>query len=179
MRLALYSTLYGYLLWSDMFGFTIKHEMLNKLIPFQFQSDARELFNKSDNKHGGYVTIRLSLPQRVGTDAQNRAFHSLLAEYWLSGLSSYESYEDMRDTFKLRAGGAAEYVYIKDGKVRHAKTLDEVSGRYAEVPKSWTQLSREERARAIDWVIKEATEAGINSKKWDEIIGGMMEEGIK
>jgi len=48
--------------------------------------------------------------------------------------------------------------------------------RYAEVPKSWAQFTLEERKMAIDMVIKEASLAGISSKKWDEIITGMMED---
>ena len=163
-----------------MTGFTCKHEDIGlALVPVQYRNEARKVFKDSDKKSGGYVTIQISLPKKIGTDAQNRAFHSLLGEFWSSGLSSYDSFEDMRDTIKLRIAGADEYIFILDGKVKHAKTLDEVVGRYAEVPKSWTDFTRDERKEAIDMVIKEANLAGINSKKWDEIITGMMKEGIR
>ena len=162
-----------------MTGFTCKHEDIGlALVPVQYRNEVRKIFQDSDKKAGGYVTIQISLPKKIGTDAQNRAFHALLGEFWSSGLSSYESFEDMRDTIKLRIAGADEYIFIDGGKIRHVKTLDEVKGKYAEVPKSWADFTRDERKEAIDWVIKEANLAGINSKKWDEIITGMMEDKI-
>ena len=145
------------------------------IVPLQFRTKAKELFAEAGKKRNGYVTIKMTLPERVGTDQQNRAFHALLGEYWKSGLSSYESYDDMKDTIKLRIAGADEYIFIEGGKVRHAKSLDDVKGRYAEVPKSWTDFTLEQRRDAIDEVIREATMAGVNSKKWDEIITGMQD----
>jgi methionine salvage enolase-phosphatase E1 len=162
-----------------MTGFTCKHEDIGlALVPVQYRSEVRDVFKASDIKANGYITIAISLPKKIGTDAQNRAFHALLGEFWASGLSSYESYEDMRDTIKLRIAGADEYIYIDGGRIRHVKTLDEVKGKYAEVPKSWADFTRDQRKEAIDWVIKEAQMAGINTRKWDEIIEGMIEEKI-
>ena len=162
-----------------MTGFTCKHEDIGlALVPVQYRNEVRKIFQSSDKKSGGYVTIQISLPKKIGTDAQNRAFHALLGEFWVSGLSSYESYEDLKDSIKLKVAGPDEFIFIKDGKVRRSKTLEGVEGRYAEVPKSWADFTRDERKEAIDWVIKEANLAGINSKKWDEIIKGMMEDKI-
>lgn len=143
------------------------------IVPLQYRTQAKELFAEAGKKRNGYVTIKMTLPERVGTDQQNRAFHALLGEYWKSGLSSYESYDDMKDTIKLRIAGADGYIFIDNGKVRHAKSLEEVRGRYAEVPKSWADFTLEQRRDAIDEVIREATVAGINSKKWGEILQGM------
>jgi hypothetical protein len=157
-------------------SWTVKVEELGLgIVPLQYRTQARSLFAESAKKSSGYVTIKMTLPTRWGTDAQNRAFHSLLGEYWKSGLSSYESFDDMRDTFKLRVAGADEYIFIENGKVRHVKSLDEVKGRYAEVPKSWADFTVEQRKDAIDEVIREATMAGINSRKWEEILRGMEE----
>jgi hypothetical protein len=161
-------------------SWTTKVEELGlAIVPPSHKDKVKELFAKTNKKHGGYITIKICEPERVGTDSQNRAFHSLLGEYWISGLSSYESYEDLRDSIKLKVAGPDEFIYIKDGKVRRSKTLEGVEGRYAEVPKSWADFTLDERKMAIDLVIKEANLAGVNSKKWDEIITGMMEEGIK
>ena len=155
-------------------SWTLKAEELGlAIVPLQFRTQAKELFAEAGKKHNGYVTIKMTLPTRWGTDQQNRAFHALLGEYWKSGLSSYESYDDMKDTIKLRIAGADEYIFIDNGKVRHAKSLEEVKGRYAEVPKSWADFTLEQRRDAIDEVIREATVAGINSKKWGEILQGM------
>jgi len=157
-------------------SWTVKNEEVGlAIVPLQYRTQARSLFAESAKKSSGYVTIKMTLPTRWGTDAQNRAFHSLIGEYWKSGLSSYESYDDMRDTFKLRAAGADEYIFIENGKVRHVKSLDDVKGRYAEVPKSWADFTVEQRKDAIDEVIREATMAGINSRKWEEILRGMEE----
>jgi hypothetical protein len=162
-----------------MTGFTCKHEDIGlALVPVQYRKEVREIFQSSDKKAGGYVTIQISLPKKIGTDAQNRAFHALLGEFWSSGLSSYESYEDLKDSIKLKVAGPDEFIFIKDGKVRRSKTLEGVEGRYAEVPKSWADFTRDQRKAAIDWVIKEANLAGINTKKWDEIIKGMIGEKI-
>ena len=163
-----------------MTGWCIKHEELGlALVPPQFRAKVKEEFALSDKKSGGYITVQISQPKKVGTDEQNRAFHALIGEFWISGLSSYESYEDMKDSIKLKVAGPDEFIFIKDGKVKRSKTLEGIEGRYAEVPKSWAQFTLEERKMAIDLVIKEANLAGVNSKKWDEIITGMMEEGIK
>jgi len=148
-------------------------ELVLAIVPLQYRTQAKELFAEAGKKRNGYVTIKMTLPERVGTDQQNRAFHALLGEYWKSGLSSYESYDDMKDTIKLRIAGADGYIFIDNGKVRHVKSLDEVKGRYAEVPKSWSDFTLEQRRDAIDEVIREATMAGVNSRKWDEIIAGM------
>jgi len=157
-------------------SWTVKHEEVGlAIVPPSHKDKVKELFAKTDKKHGGYITIKMCEPERVGSDAQNRAFHSLIGEYWKSGLSSYESFDDMRDTFKLRVAGADEYIFIENGKVRHVKSLDEVKGRYAEVPKSWADFTVEQRKDAIDEVIREATMAGINSRKWEEILRGMEE----
>ena len=157
-------------------SWTTKVEELGlAIVPFDQRTKAKELFAEAGKKRNGYVTIKMTLPTRWGTDQQNRAFHALLGEYWKSGLSSYESYDDMKDTIKLRIAGADEYIFIENGKVRHVKSLDEVKGRYAEVPKSWADFTLEQRRDAIDEVIREATTAGVNSKKWDEIITGMQD----
>ena len=148
-----------------MIGWTLRHEeLVLALVPPQYRAKVKEEFALSDKKSGGYITVQISQPKKVGTDEQNRAFHALLGEYWISGLSSYESYEDLRDSIKLKVAGPDEFIYIKDGKVRRSKTLEGVEGRYAEVPKSWADFTLDERTLAIDLVSKEANLAGVNSK---------------
>ena len=159
-------------------SWTTKVEELGlAIVPLQYRTQAKELFAEAGKKRNGYVTIKITLPTRWGTDQQNRAFHALLGEFWKSGLSSYESYDDMKDTIKLRIAGADGFLFIDDkGRIKEVKSLEQVKGRYAEVPKSWADFTLEQRRDAIDEVIREATMAGVNSKKWDEIITGMQEE---
>lgn len=140
---------------------------------YKYQLDL--LYQRADEKSKGYITMTLSLPKKNGTDSQSRTFHALLNEYYISGLHSYASYEDMRDSFKLKAGGAKEYVYLKDGKQHTCKKLDDIprSCQFIGIPKSWLDLIREERATAIKLLIAEGYEAGMNSNHWEEIISGM------
>jgi len=140
---------------------------------YKYQLDL--LFKRADKKSNGFVTIELSLPKRIGTDSQNKAFHALLNEYYISGLHSYASYEDMRDSFKLKAGGAKEYIYLENGKQHTCKQFDDIPKgcQHIGIPKSWLDLIREERTMAIKLLIAEGYEAGMNSAHWEEIISGM------
>jgi len=134
-----------------------------------------DLWDVSTEKAGGFATVTLSLPGQPGTDLQNRTFHSLVGEFWRSGCGSYLSYEHMRDSIKLRVAGAKEYIYFsKTGQVT-VKSLDAIpkESLYVSIPKSWVDFGKKQRITAIDDTIKEMIEAGVNSKKFDEIIGGM------
>jgi len=140
---------------------------------YKYQLDL--LFKRADKKSNGFVTIELSLPKRIGTDSQNKAFHALLNEYYISGQGSYSNYEDMRDSFKVRAAGASGYIYLQSGKQHTCNLLENIpkNAQYVEIPKSWTDFTRAEREMAIKLLIAEGYEAGMNSKHWDEIIEGM------
>ena len=64
-------------------SWTTKVEELGlAIVPFDQRTKAKELFAEAGKKRNGYVTIKMTLPERVGTDQQNRAFHALLGEYW-------------------------------------------------------------------------------------------------
>lgn len=144
------------------------------ILPPEYKNALVKLLATSEAKYGGYVNVELSLPHKIGSEEQNRAWHSLIREYWLSGCSSYQSYEDMRDSLKLKVGGAKEYIYLTD-KQHTVKSIDEIpkGNKYVEIPKSWTDFTRDERKEMIDFTIREMIEAGVNSKKFDEIILGM------
>jgi len=55
------------------------------------------------------------------------------------------------------------------------RSLSEIpqGARYIEIPKSWTDFTKDERAEMIDFTIREMIEAGVNSRKFDEILSGM------
>lgn len=160
-------------------SFTIHKDTIKFKIPDRFEKQINSLFSRAAEKNGGYITVSFSLPRRKGTDEQNRAFHALLGEYYISNLHSFKCYEDMRDYFKILAGGAKEYLYldIENGvMIQHTcKRLDDIPSGcvWAKIPKSWTEFSREERTLAIQLVITEGFNAGMNSDKWFEIIGGL------
>ena len=144
------------------------------ILPPEYKNALVKLLAAAEARYGGYVNVELSLPHKIGSEEQNRAWHSLIKEYWLSGCSSYQSYEDMRDSLKLKVGGAKEYIYLTD-RQRTVKNLSEIPqhAKYIEIPKSWTDFTKDERAEMIDFTIKEMIEAGVNSKKFDEILSGM------
>lgn len=144
------------------------------ILPPEYKNALVKLLATAESKFGGYVNVELSLPHKIGSEEQNRAWHSLIREYWLSGCSSYQSYEDMRDSLKLKVGGAKEYIYLTD-KQYTVTRIDSIpkGAMYVEVPKSWADFTRDERKEMIDFTIREMIEAGVNSKKFDEIILGM------
>ena len=144
------------------------------ILPPEYKNALVKLLATAEARYGGYVNVELSLPHKIGSEEQNRAWHSLIKEYWLSGCSSYQSYEDMRDSLKLKVGGAKEYIYLTD-RQRTVKNLSEIPQhvKYIEIPKSWTDFTKDERAEMIDFTIKEMIEAGVNSRKFDEILSGM------
>ena len=162
-----------------MISFTIHHKDLNVKLEDKYHLRVANLIDRAEAKSNGYITVALTLPKKNGTDAQNRTFHALLNEFYISGLHSYKSYEDMRDNFKLRGGGAKEYLYIllENGFYRQhtCKLLDDIPNGcvWCKIPKSWTEFTREERTITIQLLITEGNEAGMNSNHWDEIIEGM------
>ena len=63
-------------------SWTTKVEELGlAIVPFDQRTKAKELFAEAGKKRNGYVSIKITLPTRWGTDQQNRAFHALLGEY--------------------------------------------------------------------------------------------------
>jgi hypothetical protein len=125
-----------------------------------------------------------------GTGAQNRAFHALLGEYYKSGLCSYDckSFDDFRNQIKRKLGpGFESYAYADIVK---GLPVLEVVDKYDEIPevirkdprlreyvrgrlKSWADYTKKERRDTMDKLIAEMKMAGVNSKKFDEIMEGM------
>ena len=126
-----------------------------------------------------------------GTQAQNKAFHALLQEYWKSGLHPKYggcSFSEFKDQIKRTLGeGFAEYIYatIDNGKP-HIYTVDT----WEEIPKevredkdmrqmirgklkSWTDYTVKQRKNLIDNLIDDALTNGVQSEKFTEILEGM------
>ncbi len=125
-----------------------------------------------------------------GTNAQNKAFHALLSEYWKSGAHSYQAktFEDFRNQIKRSLGAGFEsYVYavIENGK---AKILG--AEKYQDIPeevrkdpdlkqlvrgrlKSWSDYTKKERRQTMDALISEMRHVGVNTRKFQEILEGM------
>ena len=119
-----------------------------------------------------------------GSLAQGKAFHALIQEYWRSGAHSYDcdSFPRFRDLIKRDLGAGFEsYVYADETGLHKVKTAAEIP---ATVPithkmgklKSWADYTKKERREAIDRVIAEMTQAGVNTRKFQEILEGMNSE---
>ena len=152
----------------------------------------------SESKDSPVIGKRYLLEDAVnGTNAQNRAFHPLLQEYYKSGMHSYnaDNFADFKNKIKRHLGvGFESFVYaemkgyqgdmipvIKDAKkyedipeyIRkdvHMKEM--IRGRL----KSWSDYTKKERMKTMDLLIAEMTEVGVNTKKFDDILEGMKDE---
>lgn len=140
---------------------------------------------------GGYVHTSGPAPEEgktylledatSGSLAQSRAWHALLQEYWRSGQHSYNatSFGEFRDIIKRVLGAGCEsYVYADKSGIHKVKSLDDVP--YHVHPshimgrlKSWTRYTKKERMNAIDALVAEMHQAGVTSKKFDEILMGL------
>jgi len=121
-----------------------------------------------------------------GSGEQNRAFHALVGEYWKSGAHSYpaKNFDQFRDYIKRDLGAGFEsYVYASPEGIKKVDTLDEIPAEYRVPPyclgklKSWSKYTKKQRTETIDKLISEMHQAGVNTKKFQEILQGM--EGSK
>ena len=140
---------------------------------------------------GGYVHISGAAPEEGKTYlledatngglAQSRAWHALLQEYWRSGQHSYraDSFMGFRDLIKRDLGAGFEaYVYADESGIHKVKHLDEVPDHVQQSHvmgklKSWSDYTKKERQCAIDTLIAEMKQAGVNTRKFAEIMQGL------
>lgn len=119
-----------------------------------------------------------------GTSAQNRAAHALMQEYWHTGLHSYpaKTFAEFRDYIKRDLGAGFEsFVYATPEGIKKAKTRDEIPAEYNNHQYtmgrllSWSDYTLKQRRELIDRLIAEMVQAGVNTRKFGEIIEGMQE----
>ena len=161
--------------------FTIEQSaVLRSIVPPQYLKSYLEVILKASGKNvkTPQVTVTIENVKAPGSTAQNRAWHSLIGEYWASGCSSYHSYVDMRDLLKLRINGAKEWGYLIDGKQHTVVEYGSIPSGCPKwgVPKSWSDFNKQERKDMIDFTISEMIQAGVNSNKFDEIMKGLEKE---
>jgi hypothetical protein len=131
-----------------------------------------------------------------GTAEQNRAFHSLLQEYYKTGLWSYQgsgynqgaTMEEFKKMIKRKLGAGFEsYIYVDF--VEGMPKLFEVV-KYEDIPShvrqdqdranyirgrllSWSDYTKEQRRKTMDNLISEMHQVGVNTPKFTEILEGM------
>jgi hypothetical protein len=135
-------------------------------------------------------------PSDEGTLAQNKAFHALCQEYYYSGCHSYPaaSFKEFRNYIKKNLGAGFEsYVYIMqtpDGFVWTETSLyKDISRNVAKDKdgkplikgklKSWADYTKKERKETIDRLVSEMHQAGVQTKKFYEILDGMEQASNK
>ena len=155
-----------------------------------------------ESKDSPEVGKRYNLEDAVeGTQAQNKAFHALLQEYFKTGLHSYnvDNFADFKNQIKRHLGAGFEaFIYVEIKKpvmglpnldrpvIKDAKTYEDIpeairKDEYMKEQirgrlKSWSDYTKNERKNTLDNLIAEMEEAGVNSKKYNEIIEGMNNE---
>jgi len=110
-------------------------------------------------------------PAGTGTERQNRAWHALLQEYWTSGCHSYDAgnFPHFRELIKLYLGaGAEKYHSLVDDR---GNPLIRPAVRHR--VKSWTRYTKKERKESIDRLIAEMHQAGVQTRKFYEILQGL------
>ena len=138
-----------------------------------------------------------------GTSAQNKTFHALTLEYFNSGQSSYDAdnYADFKNMIKRHLGAGFEgfifvemeqYEYPGYGNkretgerpiIKDAKKREDIPEHVLNDPamktmirgklKSWSSYTKKQRKETIDNVISEMLQAGVNTKKFEEIMKGL------
>lgn len=149
----------------------------------------KELFGKEIEEDYAYVEILTK--KQYKSRQQNSLFHSLLDCFWDSGCSSFESQKSMRFHYKDVAH-LIEYVFESDlqentkqmlwraikllpiEESEKKKIVELLKGRVL-VEHSWAESTKGMAKLAIDTLLNDMHQAGVNSKKFEEILKGIGE----
>lgn len=137
-----------------------------------------------------FVYVCFADEEQARSLQQNSTFHALLAELWKSGLSSFNSYNEMRDYFKQSAGLISReqeevHPVIKNlqRKVYSMLTNKDLKDMYAKsilegqkTVRSVSDASKEELAQMITEVINYCYEVNLSSDKFNIIMRGLNDE---
>ncbi len=153
------------------------------------ENDQYMISSKDTPVIGRYYSLEDAV---TGTQAQNKAFHALIQEYFKTGMHSYNpvNFADFKNIIKRQLGAGFEaFVYADYCKESHriiikdAKKYEDIPGAIRHDPafkniirgrlKSWASYTKKERQKTMDNLITEMKTAGVNSKKFNEILGGM------
>lgn len=149
----------------------------------------KELTGQEINEPFGYVEVLTE--KQFKSRQQNNLFHSLLKCFWDSKCSSFESYKNMRFHYKDIAH-LIEYVFQNDLKEstkqilwrvikilpieesERKKVIELLRGKIL-IEHSWAESTKGMAKIAIDQLLNDMHEAGVNSKKFEEILKGLGE----
>jgi hypothetical protein len=141
-------------------------------------------FTGAELKTGTYYNAE---PAAEGTDAQNKTFHELIKIYFDSQCYSYPAKNEgeLKKEIKKHLGrGYERWVFVQDTEEGliwgEVKRLEEVPENVA-IDKygkellrgelySWADYNKTQRARTITSLINEMIVAGVNSRKFEEML---------
>ena len=136
-----------------------------------------------------------------GTEAQNKLFHALISEYYLSGLWSYQgsgyrmgaTLHEFREIIKRKLGAGFEVIYYADyvdGKaiICQCKNIDDIPAHIRADPDmrkciqgrllSWSKYTKTQRRKTVDALISEMHQVGVNTAHFSEILDGIVKQEI-
>jgi len=150
----------------------------------------------------GYIVLSGDAPEQgrkyalediaAGTTAQNNAFHALVQEFFRSGCHSYTcaSWQELKDFIKRDMGvGYDKYFVATPDGAKKTSTSEEAvallkSYGITDIKKycfgnlkSWSEYTKNERKKTMDLLISTMMQAGVNTKKFHEILEGMEKGG--
>jgi hypothetical protein len=134
-------------------------------------------------------------PDEYKTKKQNKTFWSLIDCFWASGCSSFYAYNDLVEYYYRIAGlitiktkstlskstKATLYKAIKILPLvfsEKKKVYKMLRGKY-EKWESWSRVKKDKATLTIDTLIKDMCEAGVNSKKFEEIMEGIEKKNLR
>ena len=109
-------------------------------------------------RYNGFCHVEISRVRKPKSIQQNKLFHALITEYYISGLHSCDSWQALKNQMKYQFGeGFVQTLTLADGE------------KYG-ILKSLADYSMSELSRLTDNVIADMIMVGVNSKKFDEIL---------
>lgn len=106
---------------------------------------------------------------------QNKTYWALLHEFMNSGCSSFDNIDIANNHFKKIAGikGFSIYVYFANGQVIQTDKKPEFEHKEILIAGSFSKATLKQAKIAIDTLIKEMVESGVNTDKFEEIMRGL------
>ena len=141
---------------------------------------------------GDFGYLEVLEEQQYKSKKQNALFHSLLMCFWESRLSSFDSYEDLRNHYK-RIAHLCDVKFdnrLKDTtknilwraikllplpKSELDEIIELIKGRTI-TWRSWADCSKEMAKITLDQLINDMISAGVNSKKFNDIMRELNEK---
>lgn len=154
------------------------------------KEDIKRLTGVEIKEDFGFIEILTETQYK--SKQQNNLFHSLLMCFWESKLSSFDSYEELRNHYKRIAHlcdvkwentlddstkkmlwKAVQQLPIKEQQ--RAEIVELLKGRVI-TWRSWADCSKEMARVVLDQLINDMTFAGVNSKKFQNIMRDLDEK---